>query len=135
LKHIRSKNDRLYTIPLIAEAINIIDYYRQYRRDDYIFPILYKKRHQTATSIYNRIKKINREVNTNLKEIASMIGIDADITFYVARHTFATVLKRKGLPTPVIQEMMGHDSEKTTQIYLDDFDNEVLYDASKMLVN
>lgn len=135
LKYTRAKNGRSYTIPLIVEAMNIIDYYRQYRSDDYIFPILYKKRHQTATSIHNRIKKINRTVNTNLKEIALIVGIDADITFYVARHTFATILKRKGLPTSIIQEMMGHDSEKTTQIYLDGFDNQVLYDASKLLVN
>ena len=135
LKYTRSKNGRSYTIPLIVEAMNILDNYRQYRSDDYIFPILYKKRHKTATSSHNRIKKINREVNDNLKKIGSLIGIDGDITFYVARHTFATVLKKKGLPTPVIQEMMGHDSEKTTQIYLDGFDNQVLYDASKLLVN
>ena len=48
---------------------------------------------------------------------------------------FATVLKRKGLATSIIQEMMGHDSERTTQVYLDGFDNQVLYDASKLLVN
>ncbi|WP_394992190.1 site-specific integrase [Emticicia sp.] len=134
LKYARAKNGRHYSIELIPEAIRINEHYKQYRSDDYIFPILFKKRHQTPIAVHNRIKKVNRQINDNLKKIAEMVGIDNDITFYVARHTFATVLKRKGLATSVIQEMMGHDSEKTTQIYLDDFENKVLYDASKLLV-
>jgi integrase/recombinase XerD len=135
LKYIRAKNGRHYTIQFIPEATRIIEHYRQFRNDDYIFPTLYKKRHQTPISIFNRIKKVNRQINANLKEIAAMAEIDTDITFYVAIHSFATVLKRKGETTSIISEMMGHDSEKTTQIYLDGFENKVLYEASKMLVN
>jgi integrase len=134
LKYERAKNGRLYSIQLIPKAIRIIEHYRQFRYDDYIFPILYKKRHQTPISKHNRFKKVNREINKNLKEIALLAGIDTDITFYVARHTFATVLKRKGVSTAIISEMMGHNSEKTTQIYLDSFENQTLYDASKLLV-
>ena len=135
LSYIRAKTGRSYSIPLIPEAIAIIEHYNQYRSDDYIFPILHKNRHKTPKTIRNRIKKVSRNINDNLKELATLAGIDTEITFYVARHTFATVLKKKGLPTSIIQEMMGHDSERTTQIYLDGFDNQVLYDASKLLVN
>jgi site-specific recombinase XerD len=52
----------------------------------------------------------------------------------VARHSYATVLKRSGVSTSVISEAMGYDSERTTQIYLDNFENDVFDEASKALL-
>ena len=45
------------------------------------------------------------------------------ITLHVARHTFATVLKRSGVDIGIISESLGHSDLKTTQIYLDSFEN------------
>ena len=67
-----------------------------------------------------------------------MIGKELDlsipITTYVARHTQATVMKRAGVPTSVISQIMGHSSEKVTQIYLDRFDNEQVNEAMQHLL-
>ena len=43
-------------------------------------------------------------------------------------------MKRNGIPTAQISEAMGHDTEKTTQIYLDSFENEILDEACKVII-
>lgn len=53
---------------------------------------------------------------------------------YVARHSFATVLKRSGVNVAIISEALGHTSLSTTQFYLDSFDNEQIDDAMKNLL-
>jgi len=69
-----------------------------------------------------------------LKSIGKKLGIDEKITTYVARHSFATVLKYEGTNTSIISEMMGHQSERTTQAYLDSFEQKKLDDATKSLL-
>jgi integrase len=71
-------------------------------------------------------------VNLNLKELCKIAGLDENInvTTYVARHSFATALKKSNVSTAIISEMMGHKSEAITQIYLDSFDDSVKYEAS-----
>ena len=44
----------------------------------------------------------------------------------MARHSYATIAKYKGVPTAVISEALGHSSEDVTQVYLDLFDQEVM---------
>jgi site-specific recombinase XerD len=73
-------------------------------------------------------------VNKDLKEIAALAKIEFNLTTYVARHSYATVLKRSGVATAVISEALGHQNEKTTQIYLDSFENAVIDEADKLLV-
>ena len=47
-----------------------------------------------------------------------MIGLDTNLTLYVARHTWASAARERQLPISEISEALGHDSEMTTQIYL-----------------
>ena len=54
--------------------------------------------------------------------------------FHVARHSFATVLKRSGVSTSIISESLGHSSEKITQIYLDSFENSQIDAAMQNLL-
>ena len=56
------------------------------------------------------------------------------LTTYVARHSYATILKRAGVSTSIISESLGHSSEKITQVYLDSFDNEQVDEAMKNLL-
>jgi site-specific recombinase XerD len=117
--------------------LEIINYYKSKKEinpDEYIFPIINIEKHITASQKDNRTKKVNKMVNKDLKEIATLAKIDFNLTTYVARHSYATVLKRSGVSTSVISEALGHDSEKTTQIYLDSFDNAVIDEADKLLV-
>ncbi|PXZ43092.1 integrase [Sanguibacteroides justesenii] len=50
---------------------------------------------------------------------------------YVARHSWATIAHRKGIPLHIISEGMGHHSERTTVIYLDSLDNRLLDKANE----
>ena len=60
----------------------------------------------------------NQKMNQYLKEIATSCGIKKNITFHMARHTFATtVTLENGVPIESVSKMLGHTNVKTTQLY------------------
>jgi site-specific recombinase XerD len=131
----RKKTKELLSIGLLDPAKLILDYYEKFKEKEsgFVFPILNEK-YNTAKSIDNRIDKMLKTVNSNLKIIGSLAGIKEKLTTYVARHSYATVMKKSGVPTAIISEALGHESEKTTQIYLDSFENKVIDEASKSIL-
>ena len=135
LKYIRAKTGKTYNIGLLEPAIEILNYYEQFKKSktNYVFPIL-NDTHKTATQIDNRIAKMNKAINKQLKDIAKKTNIDFKLTTYVARHSYATIMKRGGISTSIISESLGHGNEKTTQVYLDSFENNVLDEASKTIL-
>lgn len=134
MEYERNKTLQKQRVQLLPPAKDILAYYRKYNTGDYIFPYLDKAKHKTVAQINNRVKKITKQINEDLKILATMAGIETNLTTYVARHTFATVLKRSGVDISKISELLGHDSEKTTKIYLGDFENEELYEATLNLL-
>lgn len=92
------------------------------------------KIHKTALQKQNRIHKILGKVNKNLKLLAAQLGVEANLTTYVARHSFASVLKKSGVNIALISEALGHSDLATTQIYLDSFDNEQVDEAMRNLL-
>ena len=128
----RQKTSKLIKIPLQPQALVIID---RYHTDDspYLFPIL-SPLHKTETQKANRIHKVIAKVNARLKCIGKELNLPIPLTTYVARHSQATVMKKAGVSTSVIREIMGHSSEKVTQIYLDSFDNEQIDNAMRNLL-
>lgn len=139
INYTRAKTGKKFNIAVSEASLKIIEYYKaktgkNSTLNDFIFPILKAEKHLSLSQKDNRIKKMNKMVNKDLKEIAELAKIDFNLTTYVARHTYATVLKRSGVSTSIISEALGHDSEKTTQIYLDSFDNAVIDEADKLLV-
>ena len=128
----RHKTSKLIKIPLQPQAIELI---KKYHRKDcpYLFPIL-SDFHETEIQKSNRIHKVISKVNKRLKEIGEELGLPLTLTTYVARHSQATVMKKAGVSTAVIREIMGHSSERVTQIYLDSFDNEQIDNAMKNLL-
>ena len=99
----------------------------------YLFPIL-SPLHITDEQKANRIHKVITKVNDRLKQIGKTLNLPITLTTYVARHSQATVMKKAGVSTAVIREIMGHSSERVTQIYLDSFDNEQKNEAIKNLL-
>ena len=83
---------------------------------------------------YYKLDYQTRYVNKYLKKIGEHLDISLKLTSYVARHSFATVLKRSGVNTSIISEAMGHSSEKVTQIYLDSFENTQIDEAMTNLL-
>ena len=68
----------------------------------------------------------NQKVNAYLKEIADVCGIHKELTFHIARHTFATtVTLTNGVPIESVSKMLGHRSLKTTQHYAKILDQKV----------
>ncbi|HYG39753.1 MAG TPA: site-specific integrase [Cytophagales bacterium] len=134
----RSKTGKLYNIPLVEPAQNILNYYKSHLMtkgaEDYIFPILDREKHKTPQQVKDRVKKVTKQTNKDLKAIAVTIGIDEKITTYVARHSFATNLRNLNVSTSKIQNMLGHTTEKTTQGYLNSFKNDELDEATKLLL-
>lgn len=132
LIYIRKNTQKQIKVSLQEQAIKLI---RKYSMPDnpYLFPIL-SNFHKTEQQKVNRIHKIIAKVNKSLKEIGERLNIPIDLTTYVARHSFATVLKRSGVNTSLICEALGHSSERVTQIYLDSFGNDQMEDAMKNLL-
>ena len=132
LVYVRQKTKKLIMLPLQEKAIEIMNRYRSPQRR-YIFPIL-DNRERSPRQIRNRIYDVLANVNGHLEDIGKELGIELKISSYVARHSYATVLKRAGVSTSVICESLGHSSERVTQIYLDSFENAQLDDAMKHLL-
>jgi integrase/recombinase XerD len=129
LQYHRNKNNRAYNIKLIDEAIEILDYYKGKGSGNYVFPI--HKTMENTEKRYKEAKLTLKEMNKQMNGLAKQLEIDANLTTYVARHTWATGLKNKGYPISIISEGLGHSSEKTTATYLKQFENSVLDDAGK----
>ena len=90
-------------------------------------PTTHKK---IISSLFSTARKVNRE----LKTLGEQIGLEMPLTTYVARHTFATVLKRSGVNIAIISESLGHSDLSTTQIYLDSFENSQIDAAMQHLL-
>ena len=133
LHYIRQKTGKLIKLGLSEEALKIIKRYAVESKG-YLFPILNAQLHKTPLQKQNRIHKMLGKVNKNLKLLAAQLGVEANLTTYVARHSFASVLKKSGVNIALISEALGHSDLTTTQIYLDSFDNEQVDDAMKNLL-
>lgn len=131
LIYIRKKTKKLIKLPIQDKAMDIVKKYKS--NNSYIFPIL-SEFHKTDIQKANRVHKVLGKINKYLKAVGEELGLPIDLTTYVARHTYATVLKRSGVNTSIISESLGHSSEKVTQIYLDSFDNSQIDEAMKNLL-
>ncbi len=131
LVYIRQKTKKRISVPLQQEAISIIEKYIIGKKDsdEYIFPILSNKKYKTELQKHNRIHKMIGKVNDYLKKISRLAEIETNLTTYCLRHSYATVLKNSGVNIALISEILGHSDLKTTQIYLDSFDNEQIDEA------
>lgn len=114
----RHKTQKLLSFQLVPMALQILEKYGTAGHgEDYIFPILNRHEHTSPQQIFNRLHKVLRKVNRELKVLGEMIGLGMPLTTYVARHTYATVLKRSGVSVALISESLGHSDLSTTQIY------------------
>ncbi|NDV96732.1 site-specific integrase [Dysgonomonas sp. 521] len=133
LMYVRQKTHRKINVPISDEAKEIIKKYID-SNNEYIFPILNHTIHKTKMQQYNRKKKVILKVNRYLKKISQITSIEVNLTTYVSRHSYATVLKNSGVNIALIGETLGHSDLKTTQIYLDSFENSQIDEAMKNLL-
>ncbi|WP_323027860.1 site-specific integrase [Gelidibacter japonicus] len=100
----RTKTGTPFKIPLLPKAGHLIGKYSEHVRTcdtDHLLP-----------------KLSNQKLNSYLKEIADLCGIKKNLTFHMARHTFATtVTLSNGVPIETVSKLLGHTKLSTTQIY------------------
>jgi len=104
IKTHRQKTNIPVNTPILPKAVQIMEKYLNHHRSaklDQLFPVF-----------------TNQKVNSYLKEIADLCGIKKNLSFHIARHTFATtVTLSNGVPIETVSKMLGHTKISTTQIY------------------
>ena len=84
----------------------------------YLFPIINDKNGNPERQYANAYSRVNR----NIQKVGKMLGLRSKLTLYVARHTWASIAHENNVDTATISQALGHDSEKTTIIYLRSLD-------------
>lgn len=113
----RTKSDELCAIPVLSSSAKILKKYR----DD--------AKRKGRNTIFPPIT--NQHVNRSLKIIQEACEINTNLTFHVARHTFAkTVALKNGIPLETVQMMLGHSKISTTQIYADVDEEKIINDMA-----
>jgi site-specific recombinase XerD len=99
----RQKTSTTSNVPLLPKALGLIEKYKnnlEVVNKGGILPII-----------------SNQKMNAYLKELANLAGIKKNLTFHLARHTFATLMLTKGMSIETVAKMLGHQDIRTTQIY------------------
>lgn len=125
----RRKTGQQLTIEWTEDMQRILDKYPE-NATEYLLPIIRK----SGTNERSTYRNAAYNINHNLKTIAAKIGITIPLTLYVARHSWASAAKAKGIPLSIISEGMGHDSETTTQIYLASLDTSAVDKANSLIL-
>ena len=127
----RRKTHQNLNIEWMKPMQAIIDKYAdQTKESPYLLPILTGK----ESSPYTAYRKVEHNTNYNLKKIGEMVGLKIPLTTYVARHTWASVALHMNIPIATISEGMGHNSYKTTQIYLQSLDVATINEANERII-
>lgn len=115
----RQKTKTTSNIPLLPQAENIVEKYKDNKtciNSGKLLPVL-----------------SNQKMNAYLKEIADLCGIEKELTYHIARHTFATtVTLSNGVSIESVSKMLGHKSIKTTQHYAKILDSKVSQDMKNL---
>lgn len=117
ISYSRKKTDSLIKIPLLPQALFLIrkyDGFTECQMNEKVFPCF-----------------SNQKMNAYLKEIADLCYIQKNLTFHMARHTFATtVTLTNGIPIETVSKMLGHKSLKQTQHYAKIIDKKISEDMT-----
>jgi len=115
----RQKTEAASRIPLLPPPLEIIERYARHPK------AMHSGRLLPVPS--------NQKLNAYLKEIADCCSIKKELTFHMARHTFATtVTLTNGVPMETVSKMLGHTKLKTTQIYGKIVDSKVSNDMGQL---
>lgn len=126
----RRKTGQLLSIKWTGEMRRIHEKYSE-NPNDYLLPIL----NRNVNDERRLYRNVSFRINRSLKIIARMIGLKGQLSLYVARHSWASAAKTKGIPISVISEGMGHDNVTTTQIYLASLSTSIIDRANAQILN
>ncbi|MDO4930796.1 MAG: site-specific integrase [Bacteroidales bacterium] len=119
LTYRRRKTNQELRIRWEACMQTIVDRYAQDDDTPYLLPIIRQIGVDERTQYRNALTLVNR----HLRKISKLLKFATPISMYVARHSWASIAKSRDIPISIISEGMGHESEKTTRIYLTALDS------------
>lgn len=129
LSYRRQKTGQQLSIKWEKPMQEIIDKY-DIANTPYLLPII-KNMDVDARRQY---KSTAHLVNDKLRRLGEQLGLSIPLTTYVARHGWASIARSKNIPLAIISEAMGHDSEKTTRIYLASLDTSAVDKANRQIL-
>jgi integrase len=142
IQFVRAKTERTtkqdlkpIMVSLLPEVKHIIEKWgvKPAKPDTYVFGLLEKS--DNSEKELAKVRQATKTINKYMKRIGEHLGININLTTYTARHSFATVLKRSGAPTEFISESLGHKDLRTTENYLDSFEDSVKESFQRQLLN
>ena len=127
----RRKTNQCLMVEWEKAQQKILDRYaHQTENGPYLLPIINK---EDGTE-YLQYQRMQTNINRALKKIGEMAELKMPLTTYVARHTWASVARDMNIPISIISEGMGHNSIKTTQVYLNSIDISRINEANKRII-
>lgn len=131
LCYCRKKTNQALEVEWENELQEIVNRYANLaHHTPYMFPIILN---EDGTE-YQQYRLMLEKVNRNLKKVGEMVGLKIPLTTYVARHSWATIARDMDFPLAVISEGMGHNSYRTTQIYLDSINLSKVNEANRKII-
>ena len=152
IRYRRRKTGQLFTVRIIPPLRAILDRYREIC-SPMALPILMVKDEEggfrpfvlsgtgpdeqrlNEQEMYKRYRQNRSEFLHHLRRLSKLLGLERNLTFNMARHTWASRARREGIPMTIISEGLGHTSEKTTRIYLDELEARRIDEANEVVTS
>ncbi len=110
---VRGKGDKERLVPIGNKTIKQLDYYYERYRNH--ITVKSSKNYVILNQRGNKISRVS--IFTMIKNLATKASINKSISPHTLRHSFATVLVEAGADLRAVQQMLGHESITTTEIY------------------
>jgi len=134
IKYNRKKTGQIIIVELENCMKEIIGRYSD-ESSDLIFPILREYQDCDKSVKWKKTCEALAIYNKNLKKLARLAGIGGKLTSHVARHSWASIASQVGIPIATISRGMGHESEKTTRIYISQLDSSDVGRANRKILS
>lgn len=129
IRYKRQKTGKEMTVAITVPLRRIISKYPA--GEEFVLPFINESDHKT---LYEKYHATYTKFHRYLKRLQKYLEIPTPLTMHVARHSWATIAKEQGASVTQISEGLGHSCEKTTTIYLKEFDNSIINKMNEQVV-
>ncbi len=126
----RRKTNQQIQVKWTSEMQQILNKYKTVN-SKYLLPIIQSEGTDERRAYNNK----SHAINYHLKKLGKLLNIGQQFTFYTSRHSWSTVARDRGVSISVISEGLGHESERTTRIYLASLDSSTIDRANRIVIN
>lgn len=129
LTYCRCKTGQRLRIRWEPQMQEIVSRYERHE-SEFLFPVVDSRKPDYRRQYLSAYSRLNR----HLRKIGLMLGLTEPLTFHCSRHSWASIARENNVPLSIICEGMGHDSEKTTRIYLASLESSAVDEANSALI-